>query len=480
VSLRARILVGFVVVIGAGFYYLVDWILDDLRPRYLEAVEETLVDTATVLASILSTHVENGTLPVEEFRAGLDQASHRHVEAKIYDLVKTHVDLRVYVTDDKGIVLFDSNGGKDEGKDYSRWRDVSRTLNGFYGARATRVDPDDPSTSVLHIASPVRAGGKLVGVLTVAKPTDTVHLFIWAARRKIAVAGAVAAGAVLLLGAALTIWFTRPVRQLTRYAQAIRDGGRPPLPRLGRNEIGTMGRALEEMREALERKDEIERYVQVLTHEVKGPLSAIRGAAELLAEEMPPERRAQFHENIRTEAGRIQRIVDRLLQLSALEARKGLRDPAAFDLAAAAAEAAERLRPAIESKRIRLARALDAPVPLTGERDLVLEAVSNLLQNAVDFTPEGGTIALAAATEGDRAVITVTDTGPGVPDYALARVFEKFFSLARPDTGRKSSGLGLSVVREVAHLHGGEAALENRPEGGARATLRLRVKPKAS
>jgi two-component system sensor histidine kinase CreC len=119
-------------------------------------------------------------------------------------------------------------------------------------------------------------------------------------------------------------------------------------------------------------------------------------------------------------------------------------------------------------------------VNLTGERELLLQAVSNLLQNAIDFTPAGGTVALAVKGEGDRAVLTVTDSGPGVPDYALGRVFEKFFSLARPDTGRKSSGLGLSVVREVAHLHGGESTLENRPEGGVRTTLRLPVKSQAT
>lgn len=476
-SLRARILLGFVVIIGAGFYYLVDWILDDLRPRYLEAVEESLVDTATVLASLLSAGAGDGTIPVEDLRAGLVDASRRRFEARIYDLLKTRVDVRVYVTDDRGIVRFDSDGGRDEGKDYSRWNDVHLTLRGRYGARATREDPGDPASSVLYVAAPVRAQGRTIGVLSVGKPTDTVHLFIGAARRKIVVAGTVAAGAVLILGAALTFWLTRPIQTLTRYAQAIRDGVRVARPRLGRNEIGRMGEALEEMRQALERKDEVEHAVQVLTHELKGPLSAIRGAAELLAEEMPPERRARFLENIRTEAGRIQQIVDRLLLVASLEAREGLRDAAAVDLAAVATEAADRHAPAAGAKRIVFVRRLDAPVHVTGERDLLLQAVFNLLQNAVEFTPEGGTIALAAAVEGDRAALTVTDSGPGVPDYALGRVFEKFFSLARPDTGRKSSGLGLSVVREVAHLHGGEATLENRPEGGAKATLRLPLSP---
>lgn len=119
---------------------------------------------------------------------------------------------------------------------------------------------------------------------------------------------------------------------------------------------------------------------------------------------------------------------------------------------------------------------------MNGDRFLLTQAVSNLLQNALEFTPPGGAITLAlrpadataeAATDADHALITVDDTGPGLPDYALPRVFERFYSLPRPDTGAKSTGLGLALVREIAHLHGGEIALQNLPAGGTRATLTL-------
>nr|MBP7483240.1 two-component system sensor histidine kinase CreC [Lacunisphaera sp.] len=95
----------------------------------------------------------------------------------------------------------------------------------------------------------------------------------------------------------------------------------------------------------------------------------------------------------------------------------------------------------------------------------------NLLQNALDFSPAGGTVTLRGAVESGRINFTVEDGGPGVPDYALPRVFERFYSLPRPGTERKSTGLGLALVREIAHLHGGDATLENRPEGGARAVF---------
>ena len=90
------------------------------------------------------------------------------------------------------------------------------------------------------------------------------------------------------------------------------------------------------------------------------------------------------------------------------------------------------------------------------------------------FSPRGGCVTIAARGDGGRVEFVVEDEGPGIPDYALGRIFERFYSLERPATGRKSTGLGLALVREIAHLHGGEVELVNRPDrGGAQATLRL-------
>lgn len=482
-SIRSRILLGFLVLVAAGFYFLIDWVLDDLRPRYLESVEETLVDASNALSAVLATRVRDGVIDTSDFRAAFEEVRRRVLSAKIYRLIKTGVDIRVYVTDARGIVIFDSDGGKDEGKDYSKWNDVYRTLHGQYGARPTRRVPDDPRSSVLYVAAPVVWQGRTIGALTVCKPTDSLHAFLDMARLKIIRAGVVAGISVVLLGILFSMWITRPVEALTAYARAVRDGRRVALPDLGRGEIGVMGKAMEEMRDALEGKKYVERYVQTLTHEVKSPLSAIRGAAELLEEEMPPERRARFLANIRTEAGRIQAVVDRLLQLSELEGRKGPRDVEPVDLAEVAAEAVESFAPVFEADRIALrnetAFPQDAHTPpatrgiVRAERFLIRLAVANLLQNAADFTPPGGTVTLSLAVTAPWAELVVDDTGPGVPDFALDRVFERFYSLPRPETGRKSSGLGLSLVREIARLHGGEATLENRPGGGARASLRL-------
>ena len=177
--------------------------------------------------------------------------------------------------------------------------------------------------------------------------------------------------------------------------------------------------------------------------------------------------------NIRTEAGRIQDIVDRMLELSALENRKMLEKAEPVPFPSLVRIAIEAKSPIISKKGLSVSVCMEEDIVVKGDSFLLHEAVSNLVQNAIDFSPPGGAIVLQSRVESGRVAFTVEDQGPGIPEYAKSRVFEKFFSLQRPDTGKKSTGLGLNFVRQVALLHDGEVALENLEGKGLRATLRL-------
>jgi len=471
--LGTRIFLCYLLIFVICLYYPIDRIIKDLTTRYLESIEDPLVDQANILASIVGVEMETGDFNPEKLYKAFEQTYSRSLSARIYEFLKTKVDMRVYITDASGRVLFDSEDRQKVGTDYSIWRDVRLTLAGEYGARTTRSDPEDPTSSVLYVAAPILVRGKTAGVLTVVKPTTNVNTFYHNAKPRIFRIGIISVAAAIFLSLIVTIWITRPIKRLTQYANDVREGKRIPIPKLGRSELREMGLAFEKMREALEGRKYAEEYVQTLTHEIKSPLSAIRGAAELLEEGMPSEKRARFLANIRNEANRIQDIVDRMLALSELENRRTLQKAEAVPLGTLARTVLESKEPLISKKKLNMVVQVEDNICVKGDPFLLHQALSNLIQNAIDFSPAEGRIELIAQAEKGAVNIIVEDKGPGIPDYAKEKVFEKFFSLQRPDTGKKSTGLGLNFVKEVAILHKGQITVENLPEIGLRATLSL-------
>ncbi|MGD9368017.1 MAG: two-component system sensor histidine kinase CreC, partial [Desulfobacteraceae bacterium] len=276
-------------------------------------------------------------------------------------------------------------------------------------------------------------------------------------------------------GYLVALWITRPIQRLTDYANAVHAGDQAAFPKLDSTEIGTMGRALKKMQTALEGKAYVERYVQQLTHEVKSPLSAIRGAAELLEEQVPPERRKKFLTHIRTEANRIQNIVDRMLTLAALENKKQLTRYECIDLQEMIKGVVESKGPILLAKEIEVTLDVRDNIHVDGDPFWLRQAVANLVQNAIDFSQSRGSITITARCADHKVQLSIEDSGTAIPSYALEKIFDKFYSLKRPDSGRKSTGLGLNLVRQVALLHNGRIELRNREPQGVQAVLTLPI-----
>jgi two-component system sensor histidine kinase CreC len=455
VRIRTAIFVVYVGASALGLAGVMTLVLRDVRLRYVESMRRVMGDTAAYLAAFVAP-----AAPAEDWTRRLATLPPRS------DL------LRVFACDAAGGVIFDT-AGLDLGKTYTwpmRGGGPAASEN-YTVSNVAEVDAE------LRVAARVRRGDEVLGWVGVGRPLATVTEGVSAARWRLA--GMI--GAISLVMVVAGWWIaarlTHSLERLTAYAQQVRDGRVPPPPASRATEIAALTQSFEEMRETLEGRKHAERYTQVLAHEIKAPLAAIRGAAELMDEEMPREDRSRFLANIRGESARIHGIVDRLLELSSLEARKALQRTERLEAAGLMAEAAAVLRPAFEARRVSLTVTGGGGGSLQGERVLLREALVNLLQNALDFAPAGSAVTLRGEAAGGKIVFAVADTGPGVPDYALSQVFDRFYSLPRPDSGRKSTGLGLALVREIAHLHGGDATLANRPEGGAVATLWVPLDP---
>ena len=464
-------------IVMAGFALLIDQSLRNLSMEVFQATEEVLVDTANVLAATAETHVKDGQIDVEWLRVSLPKALDRRFHAPIFEVIKKRVGCHVHVTDRHGVVIYDSDAGKLEGQSLATMRDVVLTLRGVYGARSTRTDAALEISSVLHIAAPIHDGDEVIGVLVVRKPKLDQWEILERRRLRIILSSGLIAVGILLFCAAVLFWVLRPLRRLTDYTLQVSAGQRPPLPDLGGGmEVGTLGAAIETMREELEGRDYATQYVQTLTHELKSPLAAIRGTAELLQEPgMAEPDRLRFLANLQTESDRAERLLRQLLRLSEVERRKSLQQQEKLALRTLVSDAVRATEAHASPRHVRLEwNESSAPEAwVRGEQSLLHRALQNLLENAVDFSPSGGVVRVQLAEVNGHAELQLHDQGPGLPDYALPRLFERFYSLKHQLTGRKGTGLGLCFVKETAQLHQGSVTLENHPSGGAIATLRL-------
>ncbi|MBV6289972.1 two-component system sensor histidine kinase CreC [Pseudomonas aegrilactucae] len=469
--LGIRIFLVYFLFVGLTGYFILNTVREQVRPGVRQSTEETLVDTANLLAEILRDEVKAGTLGQGRLPELLKAYGQRQPKADIWGLAKNEVNHRIYVTDAAGKVLLDSSG-EALGQDYSRWNDVYLTLRGEYGARSTRSDPDDPESSVMHVAAPIVDGGRIIGVVTVAKPNKSLQPYIDRSEQRLFNLGLGLIVLGLLVGAALSWWLARSLRRLTRYAQAVSEGERVALPHYRGGELAQLAGAVERMRTQLEGRAYVERYVHTLTHELKSPLAAIRGASELLQGPMPEDQRQRFASNIESESARMQQLIERLLDLAQVEQRQGLEDQQQVPLAALVDEVLLAQSARIESAGLQVRQRVAASARVLCEPFLLRQAIGNLLENALDFTPPGGLLVVDLEQAGPRVALSLYNQGAPIPAYALGRLSERFYSLPRPGTGRKSTGLGLNFVEEVMQLHGGALEVAN-VEDGVRVRLWL-------
>jgi two-component system sensor histidine kinase CreC len=190
-----------------------------------------------------------------------------------------------------------------------------------------------------------------------------------------------------------------------------------------------------------------------------------------MREDMPPAERDHFLNNILNQNARQKQLIDKMLALIRVEKQQTLGVSARVRLSDLAAQVQADCGARMAARGLRLQIDV-ADIEVEGDELLLRQALDNLLDNAIDFSPAGATIVLRAEVREARAIISISDRGTGIPDYARERLFERFYSLPRPD-GARSTGLGLPFVREAVALHGGSVSVQNGETGGAVARIEL-------
>lgn len=230
-------------------------------------------------------------------------------------------------------------------------------------------------------------------------------------------------------------------------------------------------------RQQLRRERDLHRegLAAMAMHDLKSPVTAVLGYAELLAELEPPlsDRERGYVEHIRHAGDQLARLADHLLDVSRAYGEAAPLERGRVDLAVVVTEAVDLALPAANAAEVGLCADVASGLDVRGDRDALMRVIQNLVGNAIKYTPAGGRVDVRAAREGDGVVVAVADTGPGIPEADQPRVFDAFY---RAQTGRDrapGSGLGLAVCRQVVAEHGGTLTLRSQEGSGTTLTVSL-------
>jgi signal transduction histidine kinase len=216
------------------------------------------------------------------------------------------------------------------------------------------------------------------------------------------------------------------------------------------------------------------RFVADASHELRTPLSVLRGELESLAQsrEMKPQARETLGSMLE-EVDRLAEIVEGLLALSRLDAGEATSEWVRFDLAELASTTADQMSLLAEDKNITVVREASTGLIVEGDRSRIKQVIVNLLDNAIKYTPNGGSVRISVTRDGQSAVLDVTDTGIGIPPGALPHVFERFFRVEESRSREQGgAGLGLSIVKSICAAHGAEVEVTSEPGKGSRFRVR--------
>jgi len=462
-SIRARLFASLLAVALISAAGLSWYFLSQMESLGLRALEERLGGEALVASALVAERGLNGTEALHSALTGADPA----------------LPSRLRVLDGAGVAVADSAGEAGLGVDYSERTEVQEALAGRYGA-FTRTGDD--GVYAMFIAYPIRSSGQIIGVSYASAPTLSVTLLLREYRQQLALTLGMFLLATLILAELLSRWLTRPLRYLETGTAAFAAGDfSVRVQPVGARETRALAEAFNTMADRVEHvvaelKNEERRksrFVSDVSHELRTPLTAIRGAAETLLDgEVPPEDAERFLSTIVSESDRLARLANDLLALQRIEGATGELPLRRLDLVEVARRAVAALEPLLDERGARVEVSGQAPAVL-GDPDRLQQVVANLIDNATRVA-EGSPVRVDISSEPGRAVLSVLDEGPGIPEEDLQRLFDRFYrTQASRDRSTGGSGLGLAIVKAIVTAHAGEIEAANRPEGGARFTMRL-------
>ncbi len=407
---------------------------------------------------------------------------------RLYELITVRAQSmggRILLLDADAVVQIDSASQNNGYRvPYKEVRDVllngSDTSYGFHritrsSEKAGLLTPDEETLWAVYYASPIIDNGSYLGAVLFSSYIQDVENSVNDVIDRISLIFIVICLTIAGVSFFLSSWLTKPIAEMTA---AIRTMGRKSGVRVkvhGAGEMAELGDAFNRMSEQIEDHDRIrDEFVANASHELKTPLSAMKILSEsMLYQDKPdPAMAKEFFADINSEVDRLTRIINELLRLVQEDTKDAAFSLTAGRLDTLVERVMTRLQPLAAKKGIALTCDL-APVSCDFEVMRMEQAVTNLIENAIKYTDEGA-VSVTVKSETQNAVFSVTDTGIGIPEEAIPKLFDRFY---RVDKARSRStggtGLGLAIVKEIIEGHGGTISVESEQGSGSTFTIRL-------
>jgi signal transduction histidine kinase len=327
-------------------------------------------------------------------------------------------------------------------------------------------------TAAFTVVTPWKASdGRVMGAVFIHTSAQVIQASYRDVLARMALAlaltAALAGGLMLLVTRGITL----PVRRMASAAERIARGEfDADIPEQGGDEISRLARSFNAMARDLKNLEEMRRaFVSDVSHELRSPLTSMQGFLQgMLDGTIPEEERSPYLGRVLDETRRLSRLVSSLLELSRIESGKVPLEPTRFDINELIGKVLARMAPRIEARGLDVdALFRQDPCYVRADVDRVDQALTNLIDNAVKYVQEGGSLTISTDASGPVAEVSVSDNGPGIPESEQPYIFDRFHTVDKARTSGRGTGLGLAITRRVLRLHGQDIRVESTPGKGS-------------
>ena len=485
--LTTRLVLSQLLVIGAAMATLIFVLLSLVQSYFVQAALDSLRIQARLSAqmvvpssAIAASNIQQSQLPSasNSIQANNQSPSSMQVQnavpqtATLNNALPTlnnsfrlslDLETRVRIVNARGVVESDSEG-----------TDLGRTVSDIAAVKAALANQESAYVEgdLVIASAPLRRDNRVVGAAFLSQPLRDVSIVMADLRTRVLTSAAIALIFAALVGVFLARGIARPVRQLTAAANELAQGDfNYPLETTSPDELGDLARAFRSMSTDLQQMLQARTdLVANVSHELRTPLTAIKGLVETLRAGAVEDTavRDTFLASIEQQTDRLTRLVNDLLILSRADSQALALQIRPTDLTALARSCVLQLTPRASAAQVMLK--VEGPgAPVQMDSDRIQQVLVNLLDNAIRFSPPGGTVTLSISQTTDSTCVTVSDQGPGISEAEQARVFERFYrgDKSRTRQGDGGAGLGLSIAEALVHAHGGDIGIQSQPGHGA-------------